>query len=104
MRSTLSMVFALALTGTGEAAEHQIRMGGSHYHPAVVEARVGDTLVFVNDDGEAHDVFVPTVAVSTDLGKQDPGTSARLTLMRPGAFDVECVFHPDMIARVVVKP
>jgi plastocyanin len=104
MQSRLSIAVFFAITSAVQAAEHEIRMAGSHYHPAAVEARVGDTLVFVNDDVEAHNVFVPTIAFSTDLGRQDPNKPARLLLTKPGAFEVECVFHPGMNAHVVVKP
>lgn len=104
MRSLLPVGIFLTLVAAAQGAEHEIRMAGSDYHPAILEARVGDILVFVNDDFEAHNVFVPTIAFSTDLGKQDPDKPARLLLTKPGAFEVECVFHPGMIARVVVKP
>ncbi|MGE3280053.1 MAG: cupredoxin domain-containing protein [Alphaproteobacteria bacterium] len=95
---------ASALASAIAAAEHRITMAGSDYAPASIEAKVGDTLVFENDDTEAHNVFVPTVGFSTDLGKQDPGKSARLLLTKPGSFEVECVFHQDMNMRVTVKP
>src|SRR5688572_3804546 len=104
MRSPLAALVMLFITSAAHGAEHEIRMAGSHYRPALVEARVGDTLVFLNDDLEAHNVFVPTVALSTDLGKQDPAQPARLLLTRPGTFDVECVFHASMTSRVVVYP
>lgn len=79
-------------------------MAGMAYAPAIVEAKVGDTLVFVNNDVLAHNVFVPTVGFSTDFGKQDPGKEAHMTLMKPGLFDVECVFHDNMHTRIVVRP
>jgi|UPI0004B22F17 plastocyanin len=103
-RTILLIAAAWALHGPCQAAEHRITMVGSTYKPAVIEANVGDTLIFDNDDTEAHEVFVPTVAFSTDLGKQDPGKPARLVLTRPGTFEVECVFHQHMLTRVVVKP
>jgi plastocyanin len=105
MRRLVLAVVALCAAATGApAAEQYIHMLGSAYAPATIEAKVGDTLVFVNNDVEAHNVFVPTVAFSTDLGKQDPGKSTRLPLTRAGAFEVECVFHQGMTAQVVVKP
>jgi len=104
MRSLLALGIVLALASAAQGAEHEIRMAGSQYDPAITEARVGDTLVFVNNDVDAHNVFVPTVAFSTDLGKQDPDKPARLLLTKPGTFEVECVFHPGMTARVVVTP
>jgi plastocyanin len=97
------VVLCAAVTSTS-AAEHTVHMLGSAYSPAAIEAKVGDTLLFVNDHHDAHDVFVPTVAFSTDLGKQDPGKPARLLLTMPGTFEVECVFHQHMTARVVVRP
>jgi plastocyanin len=79
-------------------------MAGMAYAPAIVEAKVGDTLVFMNDDAEAHNVLIATVGFSTDLGKQEPGSERTLMLRKTGTFDVECVFHEEMYARVVVRP
>jgi plastocyanin len=102
-QSVLAGTVICAAASAARAAEHHIHMAGSSYTPATIEARVGDTLVFTNDDGDAHNVFVPTVAFSTDLGKQDPGKVARLVLIQPGTFEVECVFHQHMTVRVNVS-
>jgi plastocyanin len=59
---------------------------------------------FVNDDDIDHNVFVPTVGHAVDLGRQEPGSEATLTLGRPGTFEVECVFHPHMLTTVHVEP
>ncbi|MGK9169273.1 cupredoxin domain-containing protein [Inquilinus limosus] len=104
MRAVLILTAAAMTVSASQAAEHSITMAGIAYAPAVVEAKVGDTLVFVNDDGVAHDVFVPTVGFSTDLGSQDPGGKTTLTLRKAGLFDVECMFHDHMHLRVVVRP
>lgn len=92
-----------ALGAPAWAAEHVVTMAGMAYAPAEVEARVGDTLRFANDDGMEHNVFVPTAGFGIDLGKQEPGTERVMTLGKAGAFEVECVFHPDMLTRVVVR-
>ena len=100
-------MLALAAMPAGAAAEAEeirISMAGAAYAPAVVEAKIGDTLVFDNDDDVAHDVFIPTVGFAVDLGRQDPLTQTALSLGRLGMFDVECVLHPGMHARVVVGP
>lgn len=105
MRAGLILVAAGSMAAAAsQAEEHRIGMAGMAYAPAIVEAKVGDVLLFVNDDTEAHNAFVPTVGFATDLGKQDPGSEARLALMKPGVFDVECVIHPGMHARVVATP
>jgi plastocyanin len=86
------------------AGERRIGMAGMAYSPSMIEAKVGDMLVFVNDDTQAHNVLIATVGFSTDLGKQDPGSQTTLTVRKSGRFDVECVIHEGMHARVVVRP
>ena len=103
MRSGLCLVVLLAAWASGaEAAEVTVRMAAADYAPARIEARVGDRLVFVNDDTLDHNVFVPTVGHGVDLGKQTPGSRAELPLGKAGAFEVECVIHPDMHLAVQV--
>lgn len=105
MRAILVLVAAVSVMASASQAEdRRIGMAGMAYAPAIVEAKLGDTLVFVNDDSVAHEVFVPTVGFSTDLGSQDPGSETTLTLGKVGVFDVECVFHDHMHARIVVRP
>ncbi|WEX86570.1 cupredoxin domain-containing protein [Sinorhizobium garamanticum] len=105
MRAAILLGMAgTVLASASHAGEHRIGMAGMAYAPAMIEAKVGDTLVFVNDDTEAHNVLTATVGFSTDLGKQDPGSETSLTLRKSGAFDLECVIHEEMHARVVVRP
>lgn len=105
MRTAATLAAAMGLmAATGHAEEIRITMAGSGYAPAVIEARVGDVLVFDNDDDVAHNVFIPTVGFATDLGKQDAFTQASMPLGKAGVFDVECVLHDHMHVRVVVRP
>ena len=94
----------LALPVPSTAANILVRMEGADYGPSRIEARVGDRLVFMNDDTMDHDVFVPTAGHGLDLGKQAPGETTAVTLGKAGRFEVECVFHPDMLLTVDVKP
>jgi plastocyanin len=101
MRSCLCLAVLLAASGA-EAADIAVNMAGADYAPASIAARVGDRLVFVNDDDVDHNVFVPTAGHGIDLGKQVPGASTELPLGKTGAFEVECVIHPDMHLAVEV--
>lgn len=94
--------FAVACAAPAAAAEIEIRMGGGQYAPAKVEAKVGDVLRFVNDDGADHAVFVPTKGHGLDLGAQKPGEARTYTVRKPGSFDVECVQHGHMAMSVNV--
>ena len=94
---------AASLVTPAAAAEHVVTMAGQSYAPAALEAARGDTIRFVNDDTTAHEVFVPTVGFGLDLGKQEPGEEKVMSLAKPGRFEVECVFHPDMMMTVTVN-
>lgn len=82
---------------------HEVRMLGSTYSPARIDARVGDTLRFVNDDEDTHAVFVPTRGFAADLGNQPPNQVRDYVLSAPGRIEVECVPHPRMKLVVMVR-
>ena len=96
-------VYAAAFAcGAAQAAKHTVTMAGGQYSPANIEARVGDVLVFTNDDGSNHNVFSPTASHAIDLGRQEPGQTARLPLASVGTMEVECVIHPSMLLTVKI--
>ena len=92
----------LPIAHPSSAAEHVVRMAGADYSPNRIDARVGDTIRFVNDDGMNHNVFVPTLDHGVDLGRQEPGDDRVMTLGRAGTFEAECVFHGRMLLTVSV--
>jgi plastocyanin len=94
----------MAAAGQAGAAEQVVRIADNAYEPASLQARVGDTMRFVNEDADWHEVFVPTAGFALDLGKQEQGTETTLTLTRPGIFEVECVHHLPMLLTVQVEP
>jgi plastocyanin len=100
---TIMLVLGAAAS-PGLAAEHAVRMAGASYVPERLDARVGDTIRFVNEDATDHQPFVPTVGFAFDLGKQEPGTEKVYRLGKPGRFEIECVVHQDMLAIVEVRP
>lgn len=70
------------------------------FSPANVEAKVGDTIVWVNKDAFAH---TATVQGDWDV-PLPPGKSGRLTLKKAGAVDYFCRFHPNMKGHLTVTP
>ena len=96
------LLCATVITHQAAAEEIVVTMSGANYAPSEMNASVGDTIRFVNDDGADHNVFVPTASHALDLGKQEPGSELVLTLRAPGTFQVECVFHSHMHLKVEV--
>lgn len=92
---------ALAVAVTPAAAETiAVTIDKLVFSPATVEAKVGDTIVWVNKDVFAHtatvkggwEVIIP------------PKKSASLILKAAGPVDYSCRFHPNMKGRLVVAP
>jgi plastocyanin len=70
------------------------------FTPATVEAKVGDTIEWVNKDVFAH---TATVKGGWEV-MIPPKKSASLTLKAAGPVDYFCRFHPNMKGRLVVAP
>lgn len=103
MRSPIIMALALVSSGA-IAADIAISMKDHSFAPDQVTARVGDTLVFTNDDNSDHVVFVANRGFAFDLGVQKPKEVRRYTVKQAGRFEVECVPHAAMKLVVEVTP
>ncbi len=83
-----------------EAETLQVTIDKMAFSPATINSKVGDTIEWVNKDFLAHtatvkggwDVMIPA------------GKSASLVLKSAGTVQYYCRFHPNMKARLTVKP
>jgi plastocyanin len=86
------------------AEEFTVSQIGKHFEPSELTATVGDTVVFMNDDRFAHNIYSETPGFEFEFRKQMPGESDVLTLEKAGEFEVSCAIHPRMKLRIVVTP
>lgn len=101
---TLPLVMALlALAGPASAADHTVRMSGMSFAPADLVVKRGDSITFVNDDTDRHQVYSATEGFMVNMGAQKPGETKTLTVGKKGRFSATCVFHPHMTMTVTVK-
>jgi len=94
---------ALALTVIAapvKAETIQVTIDKLVFSPATVEAKVGDTIEWVNKDMFAH---TATVKGGWEV-MIPPKKSASLTLKAAGAVDYFCRFHPNMKGHIAVTP
>ena len=101
--TTAAMIAGVHSTA-GAAETHTVTMAGMAYAPAMITARVGDSIRFVNDDTADHVVFVPMVEHAIDLGGQKPGEARDMRLMKAGKFEIECANHDHMLLTIEVLP
>jgi len=85
------------------AQAHKIGMADSQFGPKVVKAKVGDTLLFDNDDYENHWVYVPTFGHQISRAGMKTGDKWEVQLNKPGTFLVNCGLHAKMTATVTVE-
>lgn len=94
-------LFVLAPTMAAVSAQAdtiQVTIDKLVFEPAAVDARVGDTIEWVNKDVFAH---TATVKGGWDV-MIPPKKSASLVLKDAGFVEYYCRFHPNMKGRIAV--
>jgi plastocyanin len=77
---------------------------GREFLPKELTVGKGDTVRFVNDDGQLlHHAYIKSDSFSFDSGDQQPGTSTDVVMTTPGDFMVLCGIHPKMKLRLKVN-
>lgn len=91
---------AMLWIGSAEAATIQVKMTKLAFEPAEVQAQVGDTIEWVNQD------FIPHTATANgrewDVVVQKNQTGS-IKVTKAGTVDYFCRFHPNMKAKIVVR-
>lgn len=96
----IAATLALSLLGSAVHAETiQVQINKLVYNPIDVEAKVGDTIEWINNDPFAH---TATVKGSWEV-MLPPKKSGTYVLTKAGAIDYYCRFHPNMKGRILVS-
>ena len=105
MKQFLICVVIIALASLGspaQAAGYTVHIRDFKYAPAPLRIHAGDTVTFINDDGEAHTVTAKNK--SFDSAGMDSGDRWQHMFMRPGIYPYFCQLHPYMKATIIVLP
>jgi plastocyanin len=95
----IGIVVALDMAAGPALAETiQVTIDKLVFSPATINAKVGDTVEWINNDILAH-----TATVKGGWDAMIPaGKSASLVLDKVGSVDYYCRFHPNMEGKVTV--
>ena len=99
--AALGASWLAAASGPACAATIQISMENLEISPAVVAAKVGDTIEWVNKDVLAHTATARNGDFDVTLPAKQTAT---FVLKKPGTVDYYCRFHPNMKATLAVAP
>ena len=95
------LVVCALLSAPAQAETIQVTIDKLDFAPVEVNAKVGDTLEWVNKDALAHTATATNGDWNVVTG---PKQSGSVVLKKAGAVDYFCKYHPNMKGRVVVTP
>jgi plastocyanin len=100
---TLIFCVGLAFTTSTFAADHLVTQSSKAFSSKVVQAKIGDTVSFRNDDAFVHNIFSLSDVQSFDLGTFTKGETRKVKMEKEGQVEIECAVHPEMKMVVEVK-
>jgi plastocyanin len=96
-------VLLLLGAGAGDGqTRHEIGQKNKTFSENQITVRVGDKVVFKNDDAVTHNVFSSTPGHQFNSKSQPPGTETAVSFDREGTVAVRCAIHPTMKLTVKV--
>ncbi|MGE0752448.1 MAG: plastocyanin/azurin family copper-binding protein [Variibacter sp.] len=103
----LALAFGVGggLAGVALAATtFKVTQRGRAFQPAEISIKQGDTVQFINDDGDLlHHAYLNSEKFTFDTGDQEPGSKSDVVFTAKGDFVVLCGIHPKMKLTVHVK-
>jgi len=99
----LALAFLSGAAVAALAAEQTVSQKGRQFSMAEAKVKKGDSLVFVNDDNVAHNIYSTSPGNDFNLGSQSPGKSVSVTFDKAGNIDILCAIHPLMKMKVSVE-
>ncbi len=106
MRLFAAVTIACAIilsAGLAGAAELTVSQKKRSFDPKLLNAKTGDTVLFVNDDRYAHNLYSENPGFEFNIRKQMPGDQHSIKLDKRGKFEIRCAIHPRMKLTVNVE-
>jgi plastocyanin len=96
----LAAVVCATAAAQASAATIEVKMTNVAFEPARVTAKVGDTIVWTNNDIFAHTATARDKA--WDLNAL-PKKTVSFTVKKAGTIEYYCRFHPNMVGHIEAK-
>jgi plastocyanin len=79
---------------------HLVEIRGMAFHPSVVEAARGDTIIWVNQDIVPHTATAKSI---WDTGVLAQGKRGLIVGRQAGELRYKCTLHPTMTGMLVIR-
>lgn len=103
MRVVLGLASMAAWAGAAAGADFTVIQKTRAFSVKQLTVKVGDQVIFLNQDDVRHNVYSETKGLEFDL-VQPPGSSNTVRFSQPGTATVQCAIHPVMKLEVRVTP
>ncbi len=100
LAAAISLGGAIAATGV-LATDYTIVIDKMRFGPVPAQLRVGDTIVWKNDDIFRHTATARDKSFDVDLPSK---SEVRMVLETAGSFEFFCKLHPGMKDTLVIAP
>jgi plastocyanin len=101
-KSVVTIGALLTTISVAQASEFRITQKNQEFSQKEITIKVGDTIVFANEDSVTHNVFSASENFEFDLMMQDIGKNSSVRFTKVGVFDIRCAIHPKMKLKVTV--
>ncbi|UVC11800.1 cupredoxin family copper-binding protein [Rhizobium sp. TH2] len=99
-RVSILVILTAASSGVASAADYEIAIAKMKFGPTPAELKVGDVIVWRNDDIFRHTATARDKSFDVDL---PPKAEVRMTISKAGMVDYYCRFHPAMVGKLDVR-
>jgi plastocyanin len=85
------------------AADTRVIQKDKTFSTRDLSIRVGEQVLFVNEDSVTHNVYSLTKGNEFEIRTQAPGQTDAVRFSREGVIEVQCAIHPKMKLHVTVS-
>jgi amicyanin len=96
----LSAISSSAILGA-DSPKKAVSIKDMKFQPATLEIKVGETVVWTNNDDRDHTVVGPKDTFKSDNLR--PGSAYSYQFTKAGTFDYTCTYHPRMKGTIKVS-
>jgi plastocyanin len=89
-------------SGVSSGGAVHVAIKGLAFHPAAINVKVGDQVVFLNQDTPVHNVTWVSGPKFTSSSTLATGAKFTLTASQPGTIHYFCSLHPFMKGTILV--
>ncbi|RHX84362.1 methylamine utilization protein [Leptospira stimsonii] len=100
----LTSLLAILMTGTLNAAEHEVGQKEKKFTVESLKVKIGDVVSFPNYDSFFHNIYSLSPEKIFDLGSYPQGQTKKVKFDKAGKILVECAIHPGMKMTIEVQP